>query len=1631
MKIKLLILILLLAILIVMAGCATQDLAGEASKAVQKDQGLHLKRPAAGMSRLDIYGKNAFDEQGRALYEGLTYAPSDVASGPGEQHKSFALSTQVEDYPNAGGVIIEFKEPPILEKKLKLEKQGRPDSEIKATLDDYRDQIKETHSKFKSDASAILNTDIDKSLRLEFDSLFNGISLDISLEDAKKLENLPNVKRIVKNGRVEALLNESVPFINADDVWDLGYTGKNVTIAIIDTGIDYTHPDLGNCSPVTNTIPVGEVHNFTLESPHPYGNNEYYMWAVTMPGFDNIAVHFSNISLHSGGCSGGVCLPGDYIYIFDGDGYFIQEITGDHQDIWSESIVGDTILVELDTDSLETDWGFAIDAVLNGTIEYVGGILDCDKVIGGFDFVNNDNDPMDDHGHGTHCAGIAASEDGNGVGLRGVAPDAKLYAYKVLSESGSGYWDWVVAGIEASMDPNQDGDYSDHVDVISMSLGGDGNPDDPVSQAVDTAVENGIVAAIAAGNNGEYRSIGSPGTSRKAITVGASYPDWDIIASFSSKGPVVWQDEENVKHYMLKPDVVAPGVWICSSQWDGAWSSSECHDDEHTSISGTSMATPHIAGVAALLKEAHPDWTPEQIKQAIRSSAVHIDYYDMLKQGYGRVDALAAVELMDSCIAKILNDGLVKGVFDIKGSAVCQGQSYFTLSYGYVDAYQVGDNMVFSEDPEEWIEFYNSSSLIIENGTLYHSFDTTNLDDGIYYFKVEAFNQYGEVYEDISIFEVDNFRIDAVGENLDYLSGVEKIYGQIDLTEHDMFKIDYLPEGGTSWTQACNGTLPNGSVLCSVDTTGWPNDVYYFRLSVYEDGEWKKDVRRKTVIVNEMMENWPNERLGWPESNMLVEDINDDGTKEMFLEIYHFFNCVGTDCGAKEILDIYRSDGPLGTIEELVDGSSYEDLDWARFSIYPDKASGLDHIAYHPYSIYRNSGILDSQGNYMHRWYDPLYNYLQFGGYFVVSDQGLDEQENYLFNTVFNPDKNMTTNIYGWTKEGQPIDNFPIEIEKEGLLYNGYVFGLPIFEYEGDKRIAIVAFDSEWAPSYGDYTIWYLDVYSTETGERIQRSYMFNDLSKPIQYYTTVPVLADVNGDGNLEIIATFGLMDMDCYFEDRYQPECYKSTVFVYDGNGQIISTPFYIEGYIIDELAVGRFGEDVGIVASFETTWATQYETGHKLVAFDYRGNQIFHTNLTDEDDLVQGLVIGDVDGDNEQEVIINHRPRWYDGSPSGIQIFNSEGILENQIDIPTMGEVDDYWGYASVITDFNQDGRVDIVLESLFLSVYRSSDVWRTRLYALELGEQAAEHDWPMFMHDAQRTSKFFMHCFLNYLQDYAGDPCDNMANPNCVGGDDSADTSCCLDASDCVYDGTCYPACGNGEECRANLQRPHYSMAFCSEDGSGTWRDCDAAPQYCNSPDYCDLDYDFGDVFVESGENETHGEYDNLSLKECCGDDSDEYYRPHEVFQVNTGDESAACCDNAYNCMYDNVCYGQWDLLVGKSSDNNDKVMICDATGGWYDCDAGWHCGRCDDPDGMDNFPNCDGQECYMESGETGALGDYHPGDAQFCCGDDLEEFPKRNGNMTRCCNAATDTLNADGVCVPGITKPKKVSAIAQP
>ncbi|MFC7722886.1 S8 family serine peptidase [Nonomuraea recticatena] len=234
---------------------------------------------------------------------------------------------------------------------------------------------------------------------------------------------------------------------------------------------------------------------------------------------------------------------------------------------------------------------------------------------------SEDPDIRDTLGHGTHVASIVA---GRGEKYRGVAPEAKLAIGKVGTASGPtdsailAGMEWAAVEVKAK--------------VVNMSFGDvDSLELDPLEQAVNTLSERtGTLFVAAAGNSGPNGKVGSPGSAEAALAVGA-VDKQDRFADFSSVGP-------RVSDHAIKPDVTAPGADIVAAAASGT------ADGPYVAYNGTSMASPHVAGAAAILAQRHPDWTGAQLKTALIGSAKPSNDATLYQQGAGLVDLVRALK---------------------------------------------------------------------------------------------------------------------------------------------------------------------------------------------------------------------------------------------------------------------------------------------------------------------------------------------------------------------------------------------------------------------------------------------------------------------------------------------------------------------------------------------------------------------------------------------------------------------------------------------------------------------------------------------------------------------------------------------------------------------------------------------------------------------------------------------------------------------------------------------------------------------------------------------------------------------------------------------------------------------------
>lgn len=311
-------------------------------------------------------------------------------------------------------------------------------------------------------------------------------------------------------------------------------------------------------------------------------------------------------------------------------------------------------------------------AILDSGVDYTHPDLAPNYVALGYDWVNSDSDPMDDYGHGTHCAGILAAKINNSVGIAGVA-QVRIMAEKVLDQNGVGYDAWAASGIIHATNKG--------AKIISMSLGGY-TVSETLQYAVRYAYDHDVLLVAAAGNEG--RDVKNyPAAYDEVIAVGAT-DQFDNRASFSNYGS--WLE------------LVAPGVEIYSL----------LPDNSYKIASGTSMACPHVSGVAALVWSIYANFSRNTVRQILRRSAddlgaIGFDHY----YGYGRVNAEKAIaSVPEHDLAAIepkqphpLNPGKV-GMFNVSVYNAGKNEELDVAVQFLVNGTIVGSSVVNSIDPD-------------------------------------------------------------------------------------------------------------------------------------------------------------------------------------------------------------------------------------------------------------------------------------------------------------------------------------------------------------------------------------------------------------------------------------------------------------------------------------------------------------------------------------------------------------------------------------------------------------------------------------------------------------------------------------------------------------------------------------------------------------------------------------------------------------------------------------------------------------------------------------------------------------------------------------------------------------------
>jgi serine protease AprX len=386
-----------------------------------------------------------------------------------------------------------------------------------------------------------------------------------------------------------------------------------------------------------------------------------------------------------------------------------------------------------------------------------------DRIQASVDFTGQSGATRDPYGHGTHVAGLAGGASGDGISgaYEGIAPAANLINLRVLDAQGRGTTSALLNALDWVMTNRT----RYNIRVVNMSLGSlavDSYINDPVCRAVRRLVDAGVVCVVAAGNNGKdnngqkiYGLIHSPGNEPSAITVGAANTygtnvrSDDTIATYSSRGPTrsYWTDTAGQRHYdnLIKPDLVAPGNRLISAQadnnllvlshpeLDATITTDEKKDMMY--LSGTSMATPVVAGAAALILQANPSLTPNLVKVILMCTAQPIAGFNMFEQGAGELNIEGAIRLAKLVRTNLTNNTLLGSPLLITNTppatwSTIAGQS-FDWSQGILTNYSfvTGLDLIMKYQRVYGAGMLISDGLLVADGHLLSN--TIMLTDGV------------------------------------------------------------------------------------------------------------------------------------------------------------------------------------------------------------------------------------------------------------------------------------------------------------------------------------------------------------------------------------------------------------------------------------------------------------------------------------------------------------------------------------------------------------------------------------------------------------------------------------------------------------------------------------------------------------------------------------------------------------------------------------------------------------------------------------------------------------------------------------------------------------------------------------
>ena len=995
---------------------------------------------------------------------------------------------------------------------------------------------------------------------------------------------------------------------------------------------------------------------------------------------------------------------------------------------WDVSTGGGVVVAVVDTgldvahpDIAANVWVNAGEIPGNGIDDDGNGYVDD---VNGWDFIGStytaptsDSVPDDQNGHGTHVAGTVAATGGNGQGVIGVAWNARVMPVKGLDRSGTGWSSLLASAMVYAADNG--------ADVINNSWGGPGSSPF-VRDAVAYAHGLGAVVVAAAGNDNEDAAGYYPPRYPQVVVVGSTDSS-DYKSSFSNWGSRV--------------DVSAPGRDILSLRASGTTLGTPLNS-QYTRADGTSMAAPHVSGLAALILAAHPEYTNEQVRQVLRASATDRGSagYD-LDYGYGRVNAAAAVAYAAPLEAKILEpvDSLrVTGATDVRGRAHGAGFVRFTLERGA------------GTTPTSWTQLADSTAPVAA-GSL-GSFDPANLPDGAYTLRLQVYDDSGRVFTDRVQVVVDFVSITSPAPpKTTSVAEVRKagapvaIVGSATGPGFQSFQVDWARgvNPATGWTASGMEVTGGGAApilsgtLATWDTADVSQaDYYTIRVRVQNEG-FTSEARTIVYLEPDLLNaSWPKSLdCGSDDQAGVVPAVDANGSTWLSV------GCPAWLAAPERKFQAFRADGEAEFASSMDYATSF--LQHAAGDV--DGIPGDEFVVNDAQTlrIYRTDGSYTTLSTEVWRnfQYSPT----------LLKDLDGDGRPEILA-AGRNRDWNEVA-VYAWHDNGQIVPGFPISLPELNRNVPYSVPSMLVADFDGDGRPDILTIESTSSTSYT------LRLFSAEG----------LPLSRTLPTLTGYPremMLADFERDGSPEIVLTGveGSASVTHVFSATGQerpgwPLAARTAVAIADFDGD--KQPEIVvkgEGGISIRRADGSL---------FSAAWPHVEESnpvyGRPSVA-DVTGDgvpEILVTRLMRQDSpspLVTGADAGQaaaattppappierrgIDAEGQATLAVEPAAEvvtWRSSYYLQLVALDRDNSEVRRWTLLGMRGADVEWFTHSVTAgDFDGDGNLDLAV------TYRTTENSNTAgvLTVLKTGAPVTPSEWPMLNHDPQNTGSLIV-------------------------------------------------------------------------------------------------------------------------------------------------------------------------------------------------------------------------------------------------------------------------------------------------